>query len=144
MSKGRFYIKEFSRMTITYATQTGDGIYEVNCSVCLNSVGTFRMRMLELAIKATVDKGGIMCSNCRPKHCVVCGTEVQKSISISRPECSSFCRLCTLNLDQGMTLSEITLCNANSRMCDCVNCENLRNNKKVSIERAIDLNRVKA
>lgn len=51
--------------------------YEVQCSRCLEVIGTLKFKELFNAIQKNKYKGGIMCSSCRKHSCFFCGTDLR-------------------------------------------------------------------
>ncbi len=50
-----------------------EGIWRVYCNVCRVDMGTMSISTLKSALAFAVEKGGVMCPDCRLARCKTCG-----------------------------------------------------------------------
>ena len=86
-------------MTYALAIHEFEGIWRVYCNICRKDLGTMSISTLKSALAFAVNKGGVMCPECRTECCHRCNVHQQRGL-----HSSGFCWFCREENDAGMVL----------------------------------------
>jgi len=95
-------------MSYAIAKNELEGVWRVYCNVCRKDMGTMTVNVLKEALVFAVEKGGVMCPECRSGRCIKCG--LKPSAPLTK---RGWCWFCERDEE---SLEDSCLVNQNSRI----------------------------
>lgn len=68
-------------MSYAIAKNEAEAMWRVYCNVCRKDIGTMTAEVLKQAMTFAIDKGGVMCPECRAERCKGCGLKPRYRLS---------------------------------------------------------------